>query len=60
MFVESETFRSLLQYRAHWEFELFVGFIEMVVFDVVIGAILWPLVRKHWQHHITREKREGL
>jgi hypothetical protein len=50
-----ETFLSLLRDPAHWEFELFL----MVVFDGLIGAVLWPWLRKHWVHHTDRDKREA-
>jgi len=49
-----ETFWTLLRDRAHWEFELFL----MALFDGLVGAALWPLIRKHWNHHIARDKRE--
>jgi hypothetical protein len=42
-----ETFWSLLQDPAHWAFELFL----MFLFDVVIGAILWPRLKKWKSHH---------
>lgn len=51
-----ETFWILLRDPAHWLFELFL----MALFDGVIGALLLPYVRKHWVHHIDRDKREGL
>jgi hypothetical protein len=54
-----ETFWTLLHDRAHWEFELFVGFIEMLAFDGIVGLLLWPTVKKHWRHHIERDKREN-
>ncbi|MGH7745457.1 MAG: hypothetical protein ACREQ5_11790 [Candidatus Dormibacteria bacterium] len=47
-----ETFWSLLHDAAHWEFEVFL----MIVFDVVIGGLCWPFVRKHWKHHLERDK----
>ena len=50
-----ETFLTLLQDRAHWEFELFL----MLLFDGVVGCVLFPFVRKHWRHHITRDKRDS-
>ena len=56
MFINPETFSSLLRDKAHWEFELFVGFVEMVVFDLLIGVLLWPFLKKHWDHHIARDK----
>ncbi len=50
-----ETFWTLLHDIAHWEFELFL----MLLFDVIIGALLWPTIKKHWNHHIERDKEEG-
>ncbi len=58
--IETETFRSLLHDRAHWEFELFVGFVEMLVFDGLVGLMIWPFVKKHWQHHVNRDHRDGV
>ena len=49
-----ETFWTLLQDRAHWEFELFL----MLLFDGVVGCVLFPFVRKHWRHHVDRDARE--
>ncbi len=49
-----ETFWFLLHDKAHWEFEMFL----MVVFDGLVGAMLWPFVKKHWDHHIARDKKE--
>ena len=54
----TETFTSLLSDRAHWEFEIFVGFIETLVIDVAIIGILWPFLHKHWQHHVDRDHAE--
>jgi len=51
-----ETFWSLLHDAAHWEFELFL----MAVFDGVIGCLLWPFVRKHWQHHKRHDIADSL
>lgn len=48
-----ETFWTLLQDAAHWEFELFLIFI----FDVVIGAVLWPRL-KSWKHHHSSDDRK--
>ena len=39
--MEHETFWTLATDIAHWEFELFL----MLIFDVIIGLILWPVVR---------------
>jgi len=49
-----DTFLTLLQDRAHWEFELFL----MILFDGIVAGILWPFVRLHWRHHIDRDRRE--
>ncbi len=45
--MEQETFWTLLTNAAHWEFELFL----MFLFDVVIGLVLWPLLKKKEVHH---------
>lgn len=45
--MEHETFWTLLCNPAHWEFELFL----MFLFDVVIGLVLWPLLKKKEDHH---------
>ena len=60
MIATPETFWTLLRDRAHWEFELFVGFVEMIVFDVVVGMLAWPFIKKHWTHHVTRDRKEGI
>jgi hypothetical protein len=41
---------------AHWEFELFL----MLIFDGIVGAILWPFVKKHYDHHLARDKKEAV
>ncbi|MBX4181540.1 hypothetical protein KW807_01600 [Candidatus Parcubacteria bacterium] len=51
--MEHETFLTLLQDKAHWEFELFLIFL----FDVVIGLILWPSIKKFIIHHKTDDER---
>lgn len=53
---DPETFWFLLHNAAHWEFEIFL----MVLFDGLIGALIWPFVRKHWQHHVYRDKKESV
>ena len=54
--VAKETFWSLLHDAAHWEFELFLIFI----FDIVLGAVIWPFLKKHWTHHVARDKKDGV
>lgn len=53
-----ETFSGLLRDSAHWEFELLVGFLEMLVFDGLVIGLCWPFIRKHWQHHLDRDREE--
>jgi hypothetical protein len=45
--MEQETFWTLLRDLPHWEFELFL----MVIFDVIIGALIWPRIKKSLMHH---------
>lgn len=52
-----ETFGQLARDPAHWQFELFVGFIEMLVFDVVVGTLLWPAIKDHIHRDINRSHR---
>ena len=59
IFEQPETFWILLHDSAHWEFELFVGFVEMIVFDGLIGLIFWPWVKRHWSHHIADDIEKG-
>ena len=54
--VAPETFWTLLHDLAHWEFELFL----MFVFDVVIGLLAWPFIKRHWDHHTDRDKKDGV
>ena len=54
-----ETFWTLLHDSAHWEFELFVGFLEMLLFDGAMGLVFWPFIKKHWWHHTERDRRDG-
>ena len=50
-----ETFFDLLKDPAHWEFEIFL----MIVFDVVIGLVIWPFIRKALSHHKSDHERLG-
>ncbi len=45
--MEHESFWTLFKSASHWEFELFL----MLLFDVVIGAVLWPFIRRHLKQH---------
>lgn len=45
--MEEETFWTLFTDPAHWQFELFLIFL----FDVVIGVLIWPHIKKWFKHH---------
>jgi hypothetical protein len=45
--MEHETFWTLIQDPAHWMFELFL----MFVFDILIGILIWPKIKRWFQHH---------
>lgn len=51
--MEHETFWSLLSDPAHWFFELFL----MLIFDVLIGMIAWPRIKKAIVHHESDDKK---
>ena len=51
--MENETFFTLLQDPAHWEFELFLVF----VFDVLIGVVIWPRIQKLLKHHTSDDQK---
>ena len=51
--MEHETFFTLLSDKAHWEFELFLIFL----FDVLIGLLVWPWIRKFVIHHKSDDER---
>lgn len=53
---QPETFWSLLHDAPHWEFEIFL----MILFDGLIGALAFPWIKKHWGHHVARDKKEGV
>lgn len=53
--MDEETFWTLLQDPAHWEFELFLIFI----FDVLLGLLIWPQIKKFTKHHKSDDERIG-
>lgn len=53
MIPEHETFWTLLTDGAHWQFELFL----MFIFDIVIGLLIWPSIKKFILHHESDDKR---
>jgi hypothetical protein len=52
----TETFTDLLLDPAHWEFELFL----MLVFDGLIAGLFWPIIHKHWRHHLDRDRLDAI
>ncbi len=48
-----ESFWDLLMDPAHWYFELFL----IVLFDVIVGLLIWPFVRKGIMHHKSDHER---
>lgn len=50
-----ETFWTLLRDKAHWQFEIFL----MVLFDLVLGGLAWPFLKKHLLHHLSDDKLKG-
>ncbi len=51
--MEHETFFTLLKDPSHWEFEIFL----MVIFDGLIGFLVWPRISKFLTHHKTDDER---
>lgn len=48
-----ESFLDLLKDPAHWEFEIFL----ILIFDVLLGAVIWPFVRGGLRHHKSDHER---
>jgi hypothetical protein len=57
--VEQETFWTLLHDGAHWEFELVVSLVFLGI-EVALSSLFWPFVRKHWKHHLDRDKHDNV
>lgn len=51
--MEHETFWTLFTSLPHWEFEIFL----MFVFDVLVGILIWPAVRRSMTHHKSDDER---
>lgn len=51
--MEHETFWTLFTDLAHWEFELFL----ILIFDVLIGVLIWPRIRKFIRHHKSDDEK---
>jgi len=48
-----ETFFDLVKDPAHWEFEILL----IIIFDVIIGLVIWPFVQKALVHHKSDHER---
>ena len=51
--MERETFWTLLHNLSHWEFEIFL----IIIFDGLIGILIWPQIKKFTKHHKTDDER---
>jgi len=51
--IERETFWTLLSDPNHWLFELML----MLIFDVIIGVIVWPWVKRAFLHHASDDNK---
>lgn len=51
--MQQETFWTLLGNLPHWEFEIFL----MIVFDGIIGVLIWPRIKKFTKHHKSDDER---
>lgn len=49
----NETFWELLTDPAHWYFE----FLLIIIFDVIVGLLIWPFVNKALLHHKSDHER---
>lgn len=47
----SETYIELLKDPAHWAFEITL----IVIFDVLLGMVLWPFAKKWLKNHDARK-----
>jgi uncharacterized membrane protein (DUF106 family) len=48
-----EDFLHLLKDPAHWYFE----FLLIIIFDILIGLIIWPFIQKALVHHKSDHER---
>ena len=48
-----ETFFDLVKDPAHWEFEILL----IIIFDVIIGLVIWPFIQKALVHHKSDHER---
>ncbi len=50
---EGYTFIELLMDPAHWYFEVFL----IILFDLIIGVLIWPFIKKGLLHHKSDHER---
>ena len=48
-----ESFHTLVTDPNHWLFEFLVSGIEQVVIGGIIGALLWPRIKRHIHRDIN-------
>ncbi len=53
--MEKETFWTLFYSLPHWEFEILL----IILFDGIIGVIIWPKIQKFIVHHKSDDERIG-
>ncbi len=51
--MQMETFLELVRDPAHWEFEILL----IIIFDVIVGLIIWPFIQKALVHHKSDHER---
>jgi hypothetical protein len=52
----AEAWKAVWFDPVHWGFELFL----MAIFDGLIGALLWPIIKRHIHRDIRRGPEEGV
>lgn len=52
--MDPETFTTLLKNPGHWEFELFLMFLQ----DVILGLLILPLARRHFMRYHPKWKQK--
>jgi uncharacterized membrane protein YccC len=55
-----ETFAELFFDLAHWEFEIVSGAIGGALMWLVSYFVWRRWLKKHWDHHLKRDKEAGL
>jgi len=58
MLAQGETFWELFHSAGHWYFELFLGGLELIVLDLIIGFFVWPRIKAHFHRDIKHVGHE--